>query len=407
MTKPILFVAGGTRGDIQPYVALAQYLHRHGIPVVVATSPRWSSWVSSYRIPWHSMPADPTDLLLEPQYAAALTTEYGVVRGWVATQRYQRAIQPLLRPLIAAGAEIIQQAAVVVAGVASQWAATIAERHAVPVVWGLLQPVAPTPDFASPLWPARMLAQANEQSHQILQRVMWQQWQAAVGQKEGGLMHVQRQPALFAFSRHLVPPWSNMAVTHAITGHWEFAERAPLPAPVRRFVAVGLPYVVATFGTPAYNEASALYDAVIAATAAVGMRLFVHIPPRLAARYRSDDRVFVSSEAFDFRLLYAGATAVIHHGGMGTLHSVTAQGVPSVIVPRGVDQFFWAQRAQHAQLTASVLPRRQLTTTRLTNALQAIILQPEYRFAARQLALQMAEEPAFAHASRVLSAYLA
>jgi len=407
MIKPILFVAGGTRGDIQPYVALAQYLHRQGVPVVVATSPRWSSWVSSYRIPWHSMPPDPTDLLLDPQYAAALTTEYGVLKGWVATQRYQRAMQPLLRPLIAAGTDIIRQAAVVVAGVASQWAATIAERHAVPVVWGLLQPVAPTPDFASPLWPARLFAQANEQTHHVLQRVMWQQWQEVVGQREGGLMHVQRQPALFAFSRHLVSPWSNMAVTHTITGHWEFAERASLPAPVRRFVAVGLPYVVATFGTPAHNESQALYDAVIAATASVGMRLFVHIPPHLASRYRSDDRVFVSSESFDFRLLYAGATAVIHHGGMGTLHSVTAQGVPSVIVPRGVDQFFWAQRALVAQLTASVLPRRHVSSARLTAALQAIILQPEYRFAARQLALQMAEEPAFTQAARVLTAYLA
>jgi sterol 3beta-glucosyltransferase len=198
-----------------------------------------------------------------------------------------------------------------------------------------------------------------------------------------------------------------MAGTHTITGHWEFTERAPLPAPVRRFVAVGLPYVVATFGTPAHNEAPALYDAVIAATAAVGMRLFVHIPPHLKSRYRSDDRVFVSSEAFDFRLLYAGATAVLHHGGMGTLHSVTAQGVPSVIVPRGVDQFFWAKRALDAQLTASVLPRRKLTSARLTAALQPIILQPEYRFAARQLALQMAEEPAFARAARVLAAYLA
>jgi sterol 3beta-glucosyltransferase len=137
------------------------------------------------------------------------------------------------------------------------------------------------------------------------------------------------------------------------------------------------------------------------------MRLFVHIPPHLKSRYRSDDRVFVSSEAFDFRLLYAGATAVLHHGGMGTLHSVTAQGVPSVIVPRGVDQFFWAQRALDAQLTASVLPRRKLTSARLTAALQPIILQPEYRFAARQLALQMAEEPAFARAARVLAAYLA
>lgn len=407
MTKPILFVAGGTRGDIQPYVALAQYLHRQGVPVVVATSPRWSSWVSSYRIPWHSLPNDPTDVLLDPQYAAALTTEYGVLRGWVATRRYQQAIRPLLRPLIEAGTDIIRQAAVVVAGVASQWAATIAERHAVPVVWGLLQPVAPTPDFASPLWPARMLAQANEQSHQVLHRAMWQQWQEVVGQREGGLMNIQRQPALFAFSRHLVRPWSNMAVTHTITGHWEFAERAPLPAPVRRFVAVGLPYVVATFGTPAYNEAPALYDAVIAATAAVGMRLFVHIPPHLADRYRSDDRVFVSHEPFDFRLLYAGATAVMHHGGMGTLHSVTAQGVPSVIVPRGVDQFFWAQRALEAQLTARIVPRRRLTSTQLVEALQPIILQPEHRFAARQLALQMAEEPSFSLAARALAAYLA
>ncbi len=406
MDKPIVFVAGGTRGDIQPYVALARYMHQRGYRVLVATSPRWNAWVASYDVPWVSLPPDPTELLLDPQYAAALTWSHGIVRGAIATQKYWRDMQPLLRPLVTQGAEIIKQAAVVVAGVASQWAATLAERYAVPVVWGLLQPVAPTSSFASPLWPSRTPPHDAERSHQRMAAVMWRQWRAVVDQPVGGLMNVNRQPALFGFSPHLVAPWHGMALTHTITGAWEMPEREALPAPVRRFVAVGIPYVVATFGTPATNESSALYTAVITATAQVGMRLFLHVPPRLAAQFRSDERMLVWSDAFDFRLLYASAMAVIHHAGAGTLHSVSAQGVPSLLVPRGVDQFFWAQRALDQQITATIVPRQRVSVRTLVDALQPLILDPQYRFAARRLALAMADEQALARATKILGAYV-
>jgi UDP:flavonoid glycosyltransferase YjiC (YdhE family) len=56
MSKPILLVAGGTRGDVQPYMALALGLRQQGYAVTMATSARWTPWVNYFGVALVTLP---------------------------------------------------------------------------------------------------------------------------------------------------------------------------------------------------------------------------------------------------------------------------------------------------------------------------------------------------------------
>ena len=96
---------------------------------------------------------------------------------------------------------------------------------------------------------------------------------------------------------------------------------------------------------------------------------------------------------------------MLHHGGAGTFAAATASGVPSVIVPRGVDQPFWAAQAERLYVAPPPLSRYTLTTESLAMHLYDVINNLDYRQAARTIARQMSSEQGVANAIQVLAPY--
>lgn len=404
MNKSILLVAGGTRGDVQPYMALGLELRQQGHAVTIATSARWTPWVSHFGMPLVTLPTDPTDLLLTPAYQAALSLHAGLGAGLLATWRYLHAARPLMNELLLYARRTVFSKSVVVAGLATQWVAH-ANLQQSPVIWGLLQPLIPTTAFASPLWPtARIPLSWHRTSHRIMNRMLWWPWQINGGGVTGGLTQIDRQPTLVASSPALLPLWPDKLPHHTVTGIWQMPVQPVLPAGVQQFIDQHTPYVVVTFGSPAANESSALYDAVVAAAAQIGVRLLLHAPPHVT-QFVNSHQLLVTHADLPHALVFERAVAVIHHGGAGTFATATASGVPSVIVPRGVDQWFWANQAERLNVAPVAIARRIVSADLLAARINDVIAQHEYRQAARTVARQMSSERGTAHAVQVLAPY--
>ncbi len=404
MSKPILLVAGGTRGDVQPYMALALGLRQQGYAVTLATSARWTPWVNYFGVALVTLPTDPTDLLLIPEYQAALSLHAGVAAGLRATWRYLHAARPMMSELLMYAQRATLTKSVVVAGLATQWVAH-ANQQQPQVIWGLLQPLIPTDAFASPLWPTtRIPLRWNRMSHRIMNRMLWWPWRINGGGVTGGLTQINRQPALIASSPSLLPSWQDKAPHHAVTGMWNMPLLPVLPAIVQEFIDHDAPYIVATFGSPAANESTTLYDTVVAAAAQLGVRLLLQVPAHVTHLVNSE-QLLVTQGELPHPIIFARAVAVIHHGGAGTFAAATASGVPSVIVPRGIDQRFWANQAERLYVAPPQLSRRTLTTESLALQLHAVIHNLDYRQAARTIARQMTTEQGITNAIQVLAPY--
>ncbi|MBM4413781.1 MAG: hypothetical protein FJ040_10120, partial [Chloroflexi bacterium] len=326
-TKPIMFVAGGTRGDVQPFIVLAKAMQDQHILVSIAASKRWQAVITQHQIPFIELPPDPVELLLQPRFKHALTP---TPTGLRSTVDYLNEMRPYVYALERAIPALLHHASAIIATVASQWVSRPHVWDSLPFVWGLFQPVVPTAAFATPLIEHTIHPALNRFSHQYMNHAMWFSWSMHTAQFRGGLMKISQQSAFVACSRELLPDWHDIQSRHAVTG-WlgQLPNASALPEEIRAFINHDAPFAVATFGTPAANESADMYDAVINATQRCGLRLVLHVPERFAA-LNVPDGVVVLAQDVNHAELFARAHIVLHHGGAGTTHACVAAGVPMV-----------------------------------------------------------------------------
>ena len=62
---------------------------------------------------------------------------------------------------------------------------------------------------------------------------------------------------------------------------------------------------------------------------------------------------------------------MIHHGGAGTTATAARSGVPQIIVPHLLDQYYWGHRTHLVGVAPPPLPRSKLTAARLAELISA------------------------------------
>jgi UDP:flavonoid glycosyltransferase YjiC (YdhE family) len=71
-----------------------------------------------------------------------------------------------------------------------------------------------------------------------------------------------------------------------------------------------------------------------------------------------------------FDWLFPRMAAVVHHGGAGTTAAGLRAGVPTIIVPFFLDQFFWGRRVFELGVGPRPIPRRRLAADTLATAIR-------------------------------------
>lgn len=151
------------------------------------------------------------------------------------------------------------------------------------------------------------------------------------------------------------------------------------------------PLVYATLGT-SFNEPP-VFSTILAALADLPVTVLVTL-----GRGRSaDDLGAIPANAVVAGFLPQEAvvphcTAVVHHGGAGTALGVLAHGLPSVVLPRGADNFAVAARMA-AVGAARVVGPDELTEAAVRDAVRLVLAEPQVRSNAGHLAREIAAMP--------------
>jgi UDP:flavonoid glycosyltransferase YjiC (YdhE family) len=165
---------------------------------------------------------------------------------------------------------------------------------------------------------------------------------------------------------------------------WDKPETWEAPALLQAFLQDERPYVVVTAGSiaPEFREAFAGYfQTSVKAVGGLGLRALVI--------GWSGDSGLTSCEALalpfaPYSLIFPGAAAVVHHGGIGTTAQALRSGVPSLIVPWGVDQFYSA--SQIARIGAgNYLYWRRYTPDRAAASLAGLVQNKGVRARTQEL----------------------
>jgi UDP:flavonoid glycosyltransferase YjiC (YdhE family) len=65
--------------------------------------------------------------------------------------------------------------------------------------------------------------------------------------------------------------------------------------------------------------------------------------------------------------------AVVHHGGAGTTHTAARAGVPQIVIPHMLDQFYFARRVHELGVAPPAIRRSRLTADRLAESVRAAL----------------------------------
>jgi vancomycin aglycone glucosyltransferase len=360
----VLVSSAGTRGDVQPVLALAVELRGLGHDVRLCVPPNFLD-----RIGGHGFDAVPMGVHMRaprPGEAPAPVPD-------LITDQFDT-----LGPA-AEGCDVILGAN------AHQYAArSVAERNGVPYVNAVYAPVAlPSPEHAPPPAPG----QAWEPGHPAEPDRRWRETAAAWNARALDRVNTNRARLGLApiddVLRHNLTdrPWlaadatlgpapatPGMHVTQ--TGAWLLPDLDPLPPALEAFLDGGDPPVYVGFGSMPMPPDTG--RTLVGAARATGRR--VVLSQGWADLDPADDAPdCITVGDVNQQALFPRVAVAVHHGGAGTTVAAARAGVPQVLAPMFSDQFYWAARVAALGIGTSA-PPGPLSTGTLAAALHAALL---------------------------------
>jgi sterol 3beta-glucosyltransferase len=366
----------GTRGDVQPYIALALGLVGCGHAVQIAAPVQFEAMVRRHRLPFGPLPGAFLALLDTPEGKAAIAGGQGFGAGF----RLLGQVRPLMRQLFDAEWDAVRgfEPDLILHHPKSIASPHMAEALACPSILASPLPgFSPTAAFPSPLFPVASLGPLNRLSHSLsLQGADW-----LFGRQIGnwrqdvlGLSARRRSRAagvVYGYSRHVVPVPPDWGQDIMVSGYWFLDSPGWQPDDaLAAFLDAGEPPIYVGFGSMPGLDPQAMATIVVEALARAGKRgLFATGGGALAGN--GLPRTVHVIDAAPHDQLLPRVAAALHHGGAGTTGACLRAGRPAVICPFFGDQPFWGRRVAALGAGPPPLDRRRLTADGLAAAITA------------------------------------
>ena len=403
----IVVTTFGSTGDLNPFIALGLVLRSRGHDVIFAVEANFQEQLSLLGFPVRLLTGD-QEKALAPFRHQIFNNEQPLTSLKLLMDHY---ILPTLPEKVVELREICQQADLLIS-VAPQFAASIvADLLHLPLVSVILTPsTLPSASIAAqPLsihLPASLQRLSNRFSwfvgglflRQIVDKPINNLRRTFHVPPRSNLMWTgnlsQRLTALAVSSAFLSRP-GDWPESLKMTGFcfwdrpvdWQFSET------LKTFFRGDKPVVAVTAGSVAPEERAlflSYYQTSIESILACGARaLVINAPENIAFSEQRDE--VLQLPFVPFSEVFPACAAVIHHGGIGTIAQCLRAGIPSLVVPGGVDQPFNA--AQVVQRKAGRwIPRKHYTMRRAEHALKALLTTPDYGKRVREIQAQILQE---------------
>jgi len=375
----ITILSYGSRGDVQPFIALARGLQKNGHEVRIAAPHRFADFVARYGIPFAPLAGDPEQI--SKAFNDAGHNALKMVR---AIRDYVNSIAlDVSRAAFAAcdDADLIIHSFLFTTGGHS-----LAYTRGVPDVSIQTFPVfAPTrayPPVALSSLPPGLLSYFG---HWLNTQIFWYGGNSGYNQKRKGHPDIfsfdlfwpfdekpprRATPLLFAVSPTVLPPAPDSVNRASVVGYFFLDSPADYqpPAELARFLEAGPAPVCVTFGSMIHRKADRIAESILSAIRIAGQRAIILTGwDGWKERDSSDDVLFLESAPHDW--LLPRCKAVIHHGGAGTTAAGLRAGIPNIVIPFAGDQMFWGKRVHAIGAGPRPIPVQRLNAERLASAI--------------------------------------
>src|SRR6478752_6844484 len=378
----VLLAPLGSRGDVQPQLVLGEELAQRGHDVTMAAPPNFRPWAESRRFGFIPVVEDINVFIRANSY---MTEQHPLVALPGQIRLVREHVEREVRDMFAARHE---HDIVVAAGI-SFAAKMVADQLGVPHVFCCYSLSAlcsaAHPPVVAPIFGLPRLAN----------RALWSlfkgTFQLTLGNKLNGMrrergLRVDRRPwqAIHGSEVILAQDAVMGELPADLTGNnlhvpalVPRGDAAPLSDLLERFLrgasdgsAASAPLVYLGFGSMPTVDRARIVRIAVDLFETYGARVVLHSSHAEEVSVALPPGVFSVGDV-DHRALFPRVDLIVHHGGAGTTAAALRSGVPQLVVPHIVDQFFHGRRIAELGVGPAPVPKPKLSSAAVRAAVQA------------------------------------
>jgi UDP:flavonoid glycosyltransferase YjiC (YdhE family) len=379
----------GSRGDVQPMLALALGFQAAGHDVELIGPPEKAAWAAELGCPYQPAGNDVTALI--DTMGAAHTARAALI--FVRYVRREVAVQFEQLPGLVRGADMIVAASLCF-GLAS-----LAEALQIPYRFITFAPQLmpsgyhPFPAFRRqhlPRWCNRAgwrLARAMD-CFNLARLVNAYRRKMGLLPIRDFLSHILGSRVIVASDAAVAAVPADVNAQYIQTGYMHLNQPQQQFPGLEKYLASGTKPIYVGFGSMPPRDQARQVPLIVNAARCAGRRVVISRfwqGPRVEEY--GDDVFFIHK--YPHRQLFPKMAAIVHHGGAGTTATAAISGVPQVVVPHILDQYYWGEQIRRVGLGPPPVWRSRLTAARLGKAIQDCLEKRSYRQKARLVGEQI------------------
>uniref|UniRef100_A0A0G4I0H6 Uncharacterized protein n=1 Tax=Chromera velia CCMP2878 TaxID=1169474 RepID=A0A0G4I0H6_9ALVE len=412
----ILILIIGTRGDVQPFVALGRKLQEVGHRCRLATHACFKDFVLEHDLEFFPIGGDPRELI------AYMVRNPGLIpKDLSEVPKKRKMMHEMFLSMWPAciqddpdtGKKFMCEA--IISNPPSFAHIHIAERLNVPCHIYFTMPWTPTTAFPHPLCYGRGSSSNNPYenylSYKLVDNLQWMGLSdiindfrtntlglepIAVEEGAASLVDYLKTPVAYCWSPGLVPRPNDWGSHIDITGFFFLSAPADYvpPEELRNFLDAGPPPFYFGFGSIVVEGIDKLMLNIFRAIRKTGIRALVN-------KGWSEEKSTIKDEDVPDTIMFLGncphdwlfpqCAAVCHHGGAGTTATGLWAGRPTIVVPFFGDQFWWGDMVHRRGAGPQAIHHSMLTEKKMVKAIE-FCLKETTQTAAQQVAASIRSE---------------
>jgi sterol 3beta-glucosyltransferase len=403
----------GSRGDVQPFVALGVGLRDAGHEVTLAAGGGFEDFVSGRGLCFAALDVDLLERMQSPEGKTALSGRNFLGTLKETASMYRRVLDQEWEASSGAEAVIYHPKALGGYHIAEALNVPAFLAHPIPMF-------SPTSAFPNPVLPvANLSGPLNSLSYGTFLRLLTAPFHRTINRwrrETLGLpprrllaseleFHGVPVRKLIGCSPHVVPPPADWDETTTMTGYW-FLDGAgdwQPPAHLADFLEDGPPPVYVGFGSLGGWTSDEVVGATLSALTRAGKRGVLAMGGGRVPSGVPDGVCVIESAPHEW--LFPRMAAVVHHGGAGTTAEGLRAGKPTVICPTTMnDQLFWGRRVFELGVGPEPIPQKKLRAETLLPAIRVATEDDRVRERAAAVGEKIRAEKGVARAGEVVGA---
>lgn len=407
----ILLLTIGSRGDVQPYIALGKGLKAAGHVVTVATCFRFQGFVEEHGLNYGYINDDILKIVDSDQGKALMEDTKGILQIIMANIKMVRQVAPIQHRLVQESWEVALrvQPDVLCFHPKAILGPAIAEKLSIPAVLTSPLPLlVPTGDYPCIGFPKLNLGRwYNKMTYSVVHQMIrifggpyvrkWRR-ETKTPARRRNLDCLRDQngrlfPALHGYSGHVTPRPTDWPDTAIAPGYWflDSDDNWTPPPDLKAFLRAGPPPIYIGFGSMSGRNPRRLGSAVIEALQRNGQRGI------LATGWGGIDADALPQSVFmidqvPHDWLFPRVAAVVHHGGAGSTAAGLRAGKPTLICPFFADQPFWGETVHALGAGPEPIGQKKVTAENLAQAFVQLTNDAKMRAAAEAVGENLRDE---------------